>query len=134
MFNEINEDFIIQEGVLQKYTGASTAVRVPLGVQIIGEDAFRDRTDVQRVYIPESVTRIEAHAFAGSGLIDLVIPASVTFLGTCSFANCQDLTHVILESSGLQTGKGTFAGANADFKIEASCLHPKQIALLCSGI
>ena len=59
-----NEDFIIQKGVLTKYTGAGGDVVIPDGVTEIGWWAFRDCTSLTAVTIPASVKIIAGSAFS----------------------------------------------------------------------
>ena len=57
-------DFVIENGVLKKYTGPGGEVVVPKGVTSIGWDAFRDCSSLTSVTIPEGVTSIENNAFS----------------------------------------------------------------------
>lgn len=49
--------------------------------------------------IPNSVTIIEHHAFANSGLTSIVIPNSVTDLGEAAFEGCNSLTSISISNS-----------------------------------
>ena len=57
-------DFIIEDGVLTKYTGPGGDVVVPDGVRIIGRDAFEGCDSVNSIYLPESVVELWDSAFA----------------------------------------------------------------------
>ncbi|MBR3920683.1 MAG: leucine-rich repeat protein, partial [Oscillospiraceae bacterium] len=56
-------DFIIKNGVLEKYTGNETKVVIPDSVKEIGEVAFLCQTTLKEIIIPSSVTKIGEHAF-----------------------------------------------------------------------
>ena len=57
-------DFVIQNGVLEKYRGAGGAVVIPDSVTTIGEWAFSNCKSLTSVTIPDSVTVIKSSAFA----------------------------------------------------------------------
>jgi len=66
-----DQGFVIEDGVLTGYAGTSTVAQIPSGV-----------------------TAIAAHAFDGSGIQAVVIPASVRTIGESAFANTASLTSV----------------------------------------
>ena len=51
-------DFVIKNGVLEKYTGNEKEVTVPDGVKWIGWSAFRNCVQIEKVVLPFGVTRI----------------------------------------------------------------------------
>ena len=71
-----NPDFIIENGVLSKYTGP-------------GGD----------VVIPEGVTGIGYEAFQWSGLTSISLPDSVTDVDFGAFSYCTALSNVTLHAS-----------------------------------
>ena len=61
--------------------------------------------------IPNSVTRIGNHAFAGCcGLTSITIPDSITSIGDYAFASCKNLTSVTIPNSVTSVGDGVFFG------------------------
>ena len=58
MSNQNN--FIIENGILKKYSGNNDVVTVPEGVVVIGGSAFSRRKNLRRVIIPNSVEKIES--------------------------------------------------------------------------
>ena len=63
----------------------------------INQNAFKDKTSLTSVIIPNSVTHIEASAFNGcTSLAEVTIPNSVTNLGGNAFQNCSNLTSVTI--------------------------------------
>ena len=59
--------FVINDGVLEKYTGAESDVIIPEGVTTIGKDAFSHNSAIRSVTIPEGVKVIGNSAFGGCG-------------------------------------------------------------------
>ena len=61
----------------------------------IGADAFKEKTDLQRVILPNTLTSIEANAFAScTALTAIAIPTSVTYIKQAAFADCYALRFV----------------------------------------
>ncbi len=61
----MEQDFIIENGVLKKYTGEDSIVVIPEGVTSIGEFAFskskhefKEDNILTNITIPETVTRL----------------------------------------------------------------------------
>ena len=95
-----NQDFIIKNGVLQKYKGPGGDVTIPEGVTEIRAYAFQFCTDLTSVTIPEGVTEIGERAFYGcTGLTSVTIPEGVTKIGERAFEDCTGLTSIALPRS-----------------------------------
>jgi len=91
--------FIIEDKKLVKYESEPGIIFVviPEGITEIGEDAFRDCSEIKIVVIPDTVTIIGESAFRNcSGLIKLKLPDSITEIGGCAFEKCSGLTEVVL--------------------------------------
>ena len=87
-------DFVIANGVLEKYTGADENPVVPEEVTGIGDSAFMF-SKIKSIKLPGKLKSIGDKAFAGChNLKELVIPDSVTSIGKGAFRN-----------SGLETVK-----------------------------
>ena len=66
---------------------------------------------VRDLIIPNSVTKIGNHAFAGYRLLSsVIIPNSVTSIGEGAFSGCTGLTSVTIPNSVTSIGKGAFEG------------------------
>lgn len=76
-----------------------------LTVEKIGRTAFRGMTQVKRVTLPEGLVTIRAGAFKGSGLTELDAPHSLLSVGDEAFADCPDLTKVVLPESIFKVGE-----------------------------
>ncbi len=92
------------EWFLEKYTSdAPTNLVIPetidgYAVTLILDDSFKG-SDVKSVRIPDTVTRIGAHAFSScDNLEKIVIPASVSIIDYYAFTHCDKLTSVTIES------------------------------------
>ena len=81
-------DFVIENGILRKYTGPGGEVIIPEGVTEIGAWAF---------YKCETLTSV-------------TVPESVMLISEWAFLDCENLQHVTLPENLTSVGQGTFAG------------------------
>lgn len=90
-------DFVIKNGVLEKYQGAGGDVVIPDGVTSIGNRAFAWHSSLTCVTIPGSVTSIGDSAFYNcNSLTSITIPDSVTSIGKAAFSECRSLTSITI--------------------------------------
>ena len=65
--------------------------------------------DVKKIVIPETVTEIAAYAFEGSNLESVYIPDSVTIIGESAFAFCSNLANVNIGNGVTVIDTATFS-------------------------
>ena len=86
-------DFIIEDGVLVKYTGYDVDVVIPDAVTSLGEACFKGCTSLKSAAISSSVSYLGKACFGDCHSLESVtIPPSVTYFGECCFAGCKKLT------------------------------------------
>ena len=96
-------------------TATDTDIIIPstyngLPVTSIGYNAFKDK-NIRSIVIPDSVTSIGSSAFRGcSSLTSVVIPDGVTFISDFAFSYCSSLTSVVIPDG--VTSIGNFAFRN----------------------
>ena len=120
--------------------GISGAITIPaevtnngasLSVTSIGDDAFRGRSGITSVTIPNSVTSIGLAAFYGcSGLTSVTIPNSVTSFGDHSFNGCSGLTSVTIPNSVTNIGSQAFINCSS----LTSVTIPNSLTSIGSGV
>ena len=77
----------------------------------IGEKAFYDRPDLERVTIPSSVKSIGDNAFGFCiDLTEIILPESLESIGEDSFYNCKGLKRITLPSSLISIDACAFQG------------------------
>lgn len=60
----LEKDFVvILDGMLVGYKGADSVLNLPNTIKAIGYGVFKDNTQIEIVYIPSSVVKIESYAF-----------------------------------------------------------------------
>ena len=112
----VNEDGIscTVTGVRGNSAGAAVPTEIDgYTVTAIGASAFKDKTFITNITIPETVTSIAERAFQNTGIRYITIPDSVTTLGHSAFMDCASLVTVTL-GSGIQTiDTNTFANCTS---------------------
>lgn len=110
------------KGTITGYNGTLTHLYIPsafliddecVPVQVIGAGAFSNLGMLVRVYIPQSVERIEERAFEGNKLTQVEIPHSVNYVGENAFYNNNLSSETIViknESSNMTIVHGAFSG------------------------
>ena len=130
---------IIEGTKLVGWEATKGKIKIPDGVTIIGNNAFRRRGEITRVVIPSSVLTIEEYAFyncsslsdvefKGDGLktiemgaftgctslTSITVPDSVVSIDVNAFSNCNNLTSVSAtgewEILNLFSGDTTYVG------------------------
>lgn len=74
-------------------------VTLPENITKISSNAFNGCKLLKHIYLPEKVTYIGYSAFIHCGLEEVVIPPSVVRIERYSFAYCTQLTHVDIEKA-----------------------------------
>ena len=103
---------IVGDGILLAYKGNGGNISIPEGVKTIGPQCFFNNQTITGVYFPESVKKIgeeafdgcknlsgaklppnlktiEDRAFMGTGISEVIIPATVRSIGTGAFDNTE---------------------------------------------
>lgn len=105
-----------------------TGVYFPDGVTSIPENCFEtpkygtafDDLYIEKVYIPNSVTKIGAGAFSATNLKNISVPDSVTEIGESAFSSCESLENITLSNNLTKIGSNAFEGCknlkNATYK------------------
>ena len=112
-FDELEQDYQVEDGVLTGYDGNYGLLRIPKQVTEIGDDAFHYYQPtppyINTVVIPEGVTRIGDNAFYGcADLQDAYLPDSLTEIGDRAFYHCRSLREVFIPASVTKIGRFAF--------------------------
>ena len=95
-------DFVIKDGVLERYKGNSSSIVIPEGVHTIDMLAFSSerKAIIESIRLPESLEIVENWAFDKCNKLErIVIPAKVKEIGRGAFYSCPELKEVIIEGT-----------------------------------
>ncbi len=94
--------------------GVADTVKIPEGIEYIGENAFSALDGVKKIELPETVKEIEKGAFENmEGLEKVILPASVTVIPTDAFLSCRRLHTVEVKGEISYVGAYAFAGCKS---------------------
>ena len=110
-------DFYNNTCVLTKYLGKNTVVNVPESIDgyrvvSLGSECFLRKTNVVKVNIPSTVKSIGARAFKESGIREITIPETVTYLSGSVFYECDNLEKVVIKAPVTKIEMNTFNGCS----------------------
>ena len=107
-------DFVIQNGVLTKYTGAGGRVVIPDGVTEIGKNVFYGNRNVTFVAFPDSVITVEESAFYNcEGLLGVTLGNSVRTIGRSAFYGCTNLRSLTLPDTVVKLDDSALGRCNS---------------------
>lgn len=85
------------------------SVVIPDGVISIGENAFEGCTELESIRLPDTLTKIGMKAFLEcSSLVSIVIPDGVTYIGNATFKGCGSLESATIPESVISIGERAF--------------------------
>lgn len=97
------------DGYLIAYDGEETDVKVPDGIKLIGEEAFYNNREIEKVELPESVTGIGANAFRDCRELKTIhLPEGLTKIEDRAFSYCLELKSIYLPKSLIHIGAKAF--------------------------
>lgn len=114
---EQNQEYIIVGNTLTKYNGEQSVFKVPEGVEVIGEDAFRTNSNVEvtdkleEIVLPSSIKKLSSGAFRGRRTLKTInLPEGLTIIDSRVFADCDALGSVHIPSTVTELSPTAFPG------------------------
>ncbi len=112
-------------------TGDELNISADLGLERIGRMTYygygastasypnHENSVLKFLTIPEGIREISGDSFAGAGIRNIKLPASIEVIGERAFSGCQSLADVIFTGNNLrEIGASAFSGCEALEKIE----------------
>ena len=104
----------------------------------IGDEAFRNCTNITELTLPESLTTIGSGALEGcTGITELTLPESLTTIGSGAFKGCTGIAELTLPASLTSIGSGALEGCTGLEKLTVRCdpaILPEDMADVLTSI
>ena len=106
--------FVIVRGVLYRYVGSATVVKIPAGVTCVSDDAFCDCDAITSVTVPDGMMILGYSAFRGcTSLKSVSMPDGVVSMDSYLFQDCTSLTSITVPSSVSTLGSFVFQNCSS---------------------
>ena len=100
---------------------------IPASVTSIGSQVFQE-TALKSVVIPESITRINDHAFYKcAALTDVTLPESLTEIGQYAFSLCTSLPSIIIPQNVVFIDAAAFDDCSALAEVTCKSTTPPNL-------
>lgn len=131
-------DFVIEENKVIKYTGKSSKVVVPYGIEELESSSFWDNQYIEEVVLPETLINMGGDTFYNcKSMKKINIPSSVTLMGNNPFAGCP-LIEITNNSSNFIYENGALYTADRKTMIyysikgkETEFIVPESVVIIC---
>lgn len=98
-----DEKLLIMNGtdIVKSVHEVSGSYEIPVGIEVIGKNAFEERSGLIAVVFNGELKQIQAGAFKNcTGLVALMIPDNVELIGLGAFQGCYNLEHMTIPFVG----------------------------------
>ena len=113
---EQNQEYIIIGNTLTKYSGEQSVFKVPEGVEVIGEGAFRTYSygktvdKLKEIVLPSSIKKLASAAFSGRNALKTInLPEGLTTIDYDVFAGCDALDSIHIPSTVTELSPSAFS-------------------------
>ena len=83
---------------------------------VAGEGNSIDPSQLNTLYLPDGLTRIEDNAFEGGAFQAVIIPDSCTYVGKEAFLDCENLIYVSYKDGTTEFGEDVFKGCGTVYE------------------
>lgn len=106
---EAMDRLTLADGKLKKCEDNGHTIDVDEGVRTICNGAFKDRKQLRKITLPESLEEIEIEAFRGcSNLEAMHIPHKTLRVGESAFRDCVNLKNLVVDNDCIKIGERAF--------------------------
>ncbi len=98
-----------QDGKLEKCEDNGSSIVVDEGITVVCTGAFKDRTQLHHIQLPETLMEIELESFRGcSNLEEMIIPLGTERIGESAFRDCVSMTKLVVRNNCIKIGERAF--------------------------
>jgi len=134
----MNEDFIIENNTVIRYTGTDEVVHIPEGITAIGERAFMGCRDMKELFLPEGLLTIGQSAFSPCASLEKIhFPESLDTLDEFAFSNCRSLKEIELPDTLSHINRSSFSMCRGLREVrlpESLTVLPRGVFLGCTAL
>ena len=106
---EAMDRLTLEEGKLKKCEDNGRTIDVDNGVRVICANAFKDRKQLHKITLPDSLEEIETEAFRGcQNLEEMHIPHKTCRVGESAFRDCVNMKQLVVENDCIKIGERAF--------------------------
>ena len=106
-----------------RYSNVLTSLKIPDNIKQIGNNAFANNSNLEKVILPTNLERIGERAFLECyKLKSCVIPPNIEYIGAAAFAECYGIELIDLPQSLHYLGQFAFAGCK---KLKKFSIYPE---------
>lgn len=125
-----SSDFIINNGVLEKYNGNTEIIVIPDSVVKISSNVFAINSQVKEISMSNSVRSIDSGAFYGCTKLESVIFSNTLLsIGDGAFLACESLKNIVIPRSVINFGIGSFSGCDSLEKIDVESHNNNYVSI-----
>ena len=106
---EAMDRLTLVNGKLEKCEDNGKTIDVDEGVRVICAGAFKDRKQLHKITLPESLEEIEIEAFRGcNNLEEMHIPQKTVRVGESAFRDCVSMKKLVVDNDYIKIGERAF--------------------------
>ncbi len=106
---EAMDRLTLADGKLEKCEDNGKTIDVDEGVRVICSGAFKDRKQLHKITLPESLEEIETEAFRGCNkLEEMRIPKKTVRVGESAFRDCVNMKALVVDNDCIKIGERAF--------------------------
>ena len=103
-------DRLTTEGnILQKCEDNGEDITVDEGIVEISKEAFKSRTSLKYIKLPETLETIGLESFRGcTNLVEMVVPENTIRIGESAFRDCTSMKSLVIKNNCIKIGERAF--------------------------
>ena len=106
---EAMDRLTLSDGRLEKCEDNGKTIDVDEGVRVICASAFKDRKQLHKISLPQSLEEIETEAFRGCNNLEAMhIPMKTLRVGESAFRDCVNMRQLTVENDCIKIGERAF--------------------------
>ncbi len=103
-----------ENGMLKRCEDNGKSISVDEGIRIICDDAFKGRSALHKIELPDSLETIGIESFRGcSNIEEMIIPDNTVKIGESAFRDCVNMRSLTVKNSCIKIGERAFENCSS---------------------